>query len=342
MGNKGGKKEQKAPERPDAVEPKYKETPKESAASTFKESQGVVALIPKREYPRHTNQYDGFPILRQMENKNDSLQAHLIDEAVRAYERANFDPDAQRVAKEGIVKMIEYYNYRGQARPRYGQVVEKMTKLPNFRLYKLVSLVDKIGPEPWDGNNHFNPLKNSVAILELAVDEVAHSSNFDGKFLDANSLRRGEKYCAPSAFVLRAWIISDFKNIQTVEQKVTEGKAKFASIFDSTFEYVLGQQVFVPDFGKPGRGCICGIHGFVTKEDAVKFIRTGFSGIDTSNKLAKTRDLNYSDIVNTIEHTDVEEGSKGRAIYMTEEQLLRGVERAYERQYGDVVIMDNV
>lgn len=99
-----------------------------------------------------------------------------------------------------------------------------------------------------------------------------------------HQLQNGEKYCTNSVTPVSAQLIG--RNTETLlflSIGFEAGKTYFVSNFEESFEYPLGIELIDPNFGKQGKGCVCGIHFFIDKQSAIKYMSTGFTGIDYSD-----------------------------------------------------------
>lgn len=121
-----------------------------------------------------------------------------------------------------------------------------------------------------------------AALLTLQVNassKIAVGST--GEQLSSSSEMVGmEKYCVNSAFVNGVQFIGPFADVRDTVKSFAAGESSIISNFDPNFKYVIGSCIIEGDFGKQGRGCICGIHVFVSKAAAIKYLNTGFTGID--------------------------------------------------------------
>lgn len=134
---------------------------------------------------------------------------------------------------------------------------------------------------------------NICALLELAVDKIFHSTT--GEPIALNQLKSGEKYCTDRVTVINASILGQTIDCIQAVKDLMNGKLRLVSNFDYKFIYELGQTICEPNFGKQGAGCVQGIHFFIDKQSAVKFIKTGFIHIDWFHPVA-TNKIESSDL----------------------------------------------
>lgn len=179
-----------------------------------------------------------------------------------------------------LQQLITDHNYR----PTYDYytVPEALTD-PTTIGYKLVCCKQTNGPIRF----------TICALLELAVDAIYISGT--GQPVALNQLTAGEKYCTGRATVVNATIIGQTTDCMKAVSDLMNGRLQLVSNFDYKFIYELGQTVCEPNFGKQGAGCVQGIHFFINKAAAVRFIKTGFISIDNFSPVA-TNKIESSDL----------------------------------------------
>ena len=144
-------------------------------------------------------------------------------------------------------------------------------------MYKLVSVMKK---ESFQKEGWYLDL-NIVGLLELRISGLDIRSGVGGQICTADNLQEKEKYCVGRAVVTGVQFIGKSATILTHMVKLFKiGEVKCVSNFDEKFVYTLGEEVVEENFGRPGHGCIQGIHCFLRKEDTAQYILTGFTGID--------------------------------------------------------------
>lgn len=150
-------------------------------------------------------------------------------------------------------------------------------------MYKLVRVMTA-GSLSIDNGRVFREHKLNLsiaALLKLRISNLNIRTGEGGEITSVNSLRKGVKYCTQSAVVVGVKFIGhDFTEMARTLKDFFASKVKLVSNFDEKFEYGLGSQVHEFNFGKPGLGCIQGIHCFISEEDACQYMTTNFTGVD--------------------------------------------------------------
>lgn len=127
--------------------------------------------------------------------------------------------------------------------------------------YKLAVVTDNLQKQ----------IVDCCVILELGVninDGIAESHS--SVHVDSNSLSKGIKYCCKSCNVRSFRIICPAKLFEDLQKRISKGKLKIVSQFDSTFEYRLDSQMMEKNFCEPGKGCVKGIHFYNRLENLIK------------------------------------------------------------------------
>lgn len=189
--------------------------------------------------------------------------------------------------------------------------IENIDPRNELRLYKLVRILDLgrcgyMGHNNFTNNHYFELIMHTVALIELKIDTTKiaiKDGAFGGPILLASELKPTEKYIVRGAYVTGVQFIGPANHVKEMYEKLKNNELSFVSNFDIHFKYKLGSYVEDPSFGLPGIGCVQGIHAFIDKREAIKYLKTGFSGIDLFCPTIGTVDLDDR----TIEHEQAEE-----------------------------------
>lgn len=206
----------------------------------------------------------------------DSENEGDMTKAVELYRKDNFctfDTDMQKGLIESVKQIIQDNNYTPN---RLYKTVRDIThplnnisdSKPHFTGYKLVCILS---------NGFLN--MNAAALIEIAINTAADP--ISGKEYTAAELKSGVNYITPSCKVNQVWIFGQTVDVEIAYNALKRREAKLVSNFDPQFEYTLSEVSQEPEFGKQGKGCLQGIHFFIDKKSAFKFIKTNFIPIDT-------------------------------------------------------------
>lgn len=184
----------------------------------------------------------------------------------------NYDIDKAIVENDKIAKEFQEFKYF------YDAVSKKLTDFSRIKLntivlgYKIVRLVNK--GYIFEGSL----LSDTCAILTLGID-IDQNTISCGNVLSrvpASRLEKNVKYCTDSCVVIGVQIISTNQDNDYLLESIASGQTQLVSNFNEKFIYELGNNIIEPNFGKPGKGCIQGIHFFINKEKALTYVNTGF------------------------------------------------------------------
>ncbi len=152
-------------------------------------------------------------------------------------------------------------------------------KLANIKYTDLddVKIDDMFRERIFTGSDRINT--DVLALLQLSISENIAYGETGQMVKSAFDLRNGEKYCTNSAVCISVQFIGPISKVINMHEKLRQGKIKLTSIFKDDFEYKLGFMVNEPKFREPGIGCVQGIHYFMDKLSAIKYVKTGFGGI---------------------------------------------------------------
>lgn len=220
------------------------------------------------------------PLVKKSEPRNlsDEEKKVIVHKAERMKTRGDFNND------------LDYAIYLS----RYDDE-QKFILLPQEKKYNMRNKICQLSyKEPLIGYKIVRVMKreesgatylstDTIALLELRFGGEIRTG-IGGKVRKADQLQNGEKYCTNSVTPVSAQLIG--RNTETLlflSVQFEAGKTYFVSNFEEKFEYPLGIELIDPNFGKQGKGCICGIHFFIDKQSAIKYMSTGFTGIDYSD-----------------------------------------------------------
>lgn len=220
------------------------------------------------------------PLVKKSEPRNlsDEEKKVIVRKAERMKTRADFNND------------FDYAIYLSKL-----EAEQKFELIPQQKKYNMRNKICQLSyKEPLIGYKIVRVMKreengatflstDTIALLELRFGGEIRTG-IGGKVRKADQLQNGEKYCTNSVTPVSAQLIG--RNTETLlflSLQFEAGKTYFVSNFEEKFEYPLGIELIDPNFGKQGKGCICGIHFFIDKQSAIKYMSTGFTGIDYSD-----------------------------------------------------------
>ena len=97
-----------------------------------------------------------------------------------------------------------------------------------------------------------------------------------GERVAPENLRKGEKYCTNECIVAGAQFLGNIRSVEKCLRAYQYGRGRMVSNFNHNFVYYLGFRVKEPNCGKPGAGCVEGIHIWMDKPSCLKFSQTGY------------------------------------------------------------------
>jgi hypothetical protein len=183
---------------------------------------------------------------------------------------------------DSINHLIQLYNYVNEK--KYYYVDKKIVDAPNFTGYKLVRVID----------DRKRLSTDCFALLQLSINSVRDSAS--GRELYAHELKSCEKYCTNAATPIKSWLIGPSERVSIISEKCKKQEIQFVSNYDIDFKYEFDKTVVEPNFGKPGKGCIQGIHFFLDRKTAFRYIKTGFTSVDRS-RLTMCGNITSEDLV---------------------------------------------
>ncbi len=211
----------------------------------------------------------------------------MIQEGIRScVQAAAADKDAFLRSLNAYIDECNFRNSRN-----YTSIPRSIDDRHNFVGYKLVVLRD-LDKKCIDDT--------CFALLELGVWSVRDSVH--GRCLASSQLTNGEKYCTDSAVPLRAWIIGAHELLKDRVEQCRRGRIQFVSNYDAEFVYAFDQKITEPNFGKPGKGCLQGIHFFIDRKSAFRYIKTGFISVDRS-RLTISGNVSSEDVAEIFEES---------------------------------------
>lgn len=170
--------------------------------------------------------------------------------------------------KDNWASIIQYNTFRLTG--NYNSVPMNIANYkPILTLYKLARVMF---------DHKLNTDVAALLTLQMNADSRIAIGSTGQQLLNSSEMKGGEKYCVDDCYIAGVQFIGPFAKVQEV--MLNFNRVDIISNFDPNFKYVIGEHIQEKDFGKPGRGCICGIHVFVSKQAAIKYLNTGFTGID--------------------------------------------------------------
>jgi hypothetical protein len=148
----------------------------------------------------------------------------------------------------------------------------------DIRDYKPIITVYKLARVMTDGE--LNTKVAALLTLQVNAGSKIAIGNTGKQLSSSSEIVGQEKYCVDSCYVSGVQFIGSFADVRDVVDSFIAGDSSIISNFDPNFKYTIGSCIIESNFGKPGRGCICGIHVFASKSAAIKYLNTGFTGID--------------------------------------------------------------
>lgn len=250
-------------------------------------------------------------------------------ERLRNYSPGMFDDQEVVRAIRANIKQIYDDQKFSRAYPARLFEIENIEPRNEITMYKLVRILDYSKTSHlsyYDFKNHdnFNLIMHTVALIELKVD-VTRSRIKDGEFggnvLAADQLVPTKKYVVERANVTGVQFIGPAPHLTSLTTRLRDGELKLVSNFDIHFIYKLGTAIEDPSFGMLGIGCVQGIHAFISKREAIKYLQTGFGGIDLFSPTITPLDLEGPDP--GIEEEQLRAVMINRAKRVNAEQVIR-------------------
>lgn len=200
---------------------------------------------------------------------------------------AGTDDKLREGIRNSIVDLIKRFNFQLSSQ-HYSTHHELKDPAP-FTGYKLVRLYD---------TDQKQIDMNCFAMLQLAIWDVRNSVT--GASLQANQLTPNAKYCTNAAMPVKSWLIGPHELLKKHIKAVREGKTQFVSNFNAAFVYEFEKRITEPNFGQPGKDCIQGIHFFIDRKEAFRYIKTGFTSVDRS-RLTMCGNITCEDIIELVD-----------------------------------------
>lgn len=200
---------------------------------------------------------------------------------------ADTDDKLREGIKNSIIDLIKRFNFQLSSQ-HYSTHYELKDPAP-FTGYKLVRLYN---------TDQKRIDMDCFAMLQLAIWDVRDSVT--GVSLQANQLTSSAKYCTNAAMPVKSWLIGPHKLLKERIKAVRESKTQFVSNFNAAFVYEFEKRITEPNFGQPGKGCIQGIHFFIDRKAAFRYIKTGFTSVDRS-RLTMCGNITCEDIIELVD-----------------------------------------
>ncbi len=185
--------------------------------------------------------------------------------------------DADKAVIENLVIILRAQNLKNN-RPIQIHPVPPIigTKYEHIG-YKLVALK---GADPMMFMFEENYCTDVLAIIQISfTNNIAYGE--DGRLvMSASDLKQGNKYCTDKVICNAVQLIGPVNKVMKTQKDLKDGKLKLVSVFDGDFEYKIGCLIQEPKFLEQGNGCVQGIHFFIDKPSAIKYVKTGFGGIE--------------------------------------------------------------
>ncbi len=224
-------------------------------------------------------------------------------ERLRNYSPGMFDnADVVQAIRANIRQIYDDQKFNRAFPPRFLEI-ENIEPRNEIIMYKLVRILDYgkvsyLGYYDFKNNHDFNLIMHTVALIELRVDvtkSAIKNGKLGGNVLAADQLIPTKKYVVEKANVAGVQFIGPAPHLNELTRKLRDGELRLVSNFDIHFVYKLGTTIEDPSFGMPGIGCVQGIHAFISKREAIKYLKTGFSGIDLFSPTITPIDLEGPD-----------------------------------------------
>ncbi len=132
-------------------------------------------------------------------------------------------------------------------------------------------------------------LRHDVAVL---VTLWIRSSQFHiadgqtGAQVKPSEFKAGQKYITEKCLVAGIQFVGDCSGVQECIRFYNKGRGVVCSNYDPAFLYTLGHEIHEPEYGKPGIGCVKGIHMFKDPESALQYRNTGFIDYHVSSVIS--------------------------------------------------------
>jgi hypothetical protein len=228
-----------------------------------------------------------FPLIRNESNHTWANRLYHILYNLTLYGvRPSDDAEETKAIIQNLGSLLFEQNFRPTPQARLLRSVAD----PRFIGYKLVAIMQDRPELDWNRimAEEQPPIQAShpkelymhcIALVQLSITgDIVYGDN--GQATRANELKEGAKLCTRSAIVNSVQFLGPIQYASQMLDKMNHNKLELVSQFNQNFKYRIGYEVQEPAFGLQGIGCIQGIHFFATKQDAIKYLRIGFSGIN--------------------------------------------------------------
>lgn len=198
--------------------------------------------------------------------------------------RKNDDPEESKAILQNIGSLLFEQNFKPTVQAR----LLRSVAAPRFIGYKLVAIMQDRPELDWTMITMGEPMPadhpkelymHCIALIQLSITgAIVYGDN--GQAVKADELKEGSKLCTQSAIVNSVQFLGPIQYASQMLDKMNRDKLELVSQFNQHFKYRIGYEVQEPAFGLAGIGCIQGIHFFATKNDAIRYLSIGFSGIN--------------------------------------------------------------
>jgi hypothetical protein len=204
-------------------------------------------------------------------------------------ENENEDKDLKLGISANLKQLIKDQQFNPSYKPIFiwNVGIERIEAKNEVTAYKLVRILD-YSKLKYLGDLDFDYYQgelvmNTVALLEMKID-ITKTTIKDGELksevLLASELKPNKKYVTGRVNITGVQFIGGPKQTSRMLQKLKDNTIDFTSNFDIHFRYRIGAVIEELSFGKTGIGCVQGIHFFIDKREAIKYLKTGFTGVE--------------------------------------------------------------
>lgn len=277
MGNENAKRASKPPETPPAsprnVELRHrKPQPQPQSAMAVAQLQIVptIAQMPRSRDLEY--QKPKLAVVRNNSSYNWANRYYRLLSETEPFEESKTEEDKARY--NSIVQAMREQNFVYTRKPlRFPKnVISHGNPLIG---YKTVAIMDINGEY----------IKEVVALIQIQVGLNIAFGETGKKIETANELKSGQKLCTNKTTVNAVQFVGPIGLVQKYGNMYVNNVIELVSQFDSHFKYKLGESIIETSFGEPGIGCIQGIHFFLTKDQAIQYLKCGFTGLNLTGSM---------------------------------------------------------
>lgn len=193
---------------------------------------------------------------------------HLLMDVMKDYDKMD------AVQKENIDYIINEHRF---ILPKTFTMVKAVDCKPVVIGYKIVNIMhDDI--EKWIYNSRL--YTHTIALLELnVIGKILYGAT--GKPVDSmGDVGFQDELCSDSVITTGVQFIGSLKHNREIADFMDQGRLSLVSVFNKKFAYKIGYNNYEPECGKPGIGCVQGIHFHISKKHAIEYLKMGFGGIN--------------------------------------------------------------